>query len=228
MGLFLDRLATGCFWGEMYTRAWLFSILIQCCYRCLCFRGRFAPLCRPWGKYSSWKPSPSHQVRAGDTFQGTRIVCHQINKEHACPSPASWNVWGDLWSSFFQLNLSFPLIPELVQVLTNKWWSSVSPAALLRWTDMKNKTRCGKFQSAFLQVLPDQLVVCPDHYSCCDNSDTESSYLNFWFCFFCESCEYDFALLSNRQKAKYCIHVMSDSAFSSFSISTLKQCALCF
>lgn len=157
-----------------------------------------------------------------------RIVCHQINKEHACPSTASWNVWGDMWSIFFQLNLSFPLIPELVQVLTNKWWWSGSPAALLRWTDMKNKTRCGKFQSAFLQVLPDQLVVCPDHYSCCDNSAPESSYLNFWFCFFCESCEYDFALLSNRQKAKYCIHVMSDSAFSSFSISTLKQCALCF
>lgn len=81
-GIFLDRLATGCFWGEMYTRAWLFSILIKCCYRCLCFRGRFAPLCRPWGKYSSWKPSPSNQVRAGDTLHRLYVI-RLIRSMHA-------------------------------------------------------------------------------------------------------------------------------------------------
>lgn len=72
-------------------------------------------------------------------------------------------VWVNLWSSFVQLNLGFAVVTELALVLMNRWWWSVRPAALLTWTDIKNKPSWGNFNLHCSGFLPDHLGVCPDH-----------------------------------------------------------------
>lgn len=127
----------------------------------------------------------------------------------------------------FQLNLSFPVITELVRVLTNRWWSSVRPAALLRWSDIKSKTRCGNFNLhssrfyliSWLSVQTTIAVV---------TAAPPCVHISTLILFFLWKLSVNTSLLRLAIDRKQSIHVMSDSAISSICISTLKQCTSCF
>lgn len=139
-------------------------------------------------------------------------------------------VWVNLWSSFVQLNLGFAVVTELALVLMNRWWWSVRPAALLTWTDIKNKPSWGNFNLHCSGFLPDHLVVCPDHRNQLRRQQCPPPPppLQHWFGgFFClwNLCEYNSASL-RQQSTQQSIHVMSDSAISTYL--HVEQCSLRF